>query len=72
VRLNWEFAYARSDRIQVSSNATSWSDVYSTTTGDGGVDDITFGPANARYVRMYGTVRGSQWGYSLWDFEVYT
>ena len=25
-----------------------------------------------RYVRMYGTVRATQYGYSLWEFEVYT
>ena len=24
-----------------------------------------------RYVRMYGTQRGTQYGYSLWEFEVY-
>ena len=27
--------------------------------------------ATGRYVRMYGTVRGTQYGYSLWEFEVY-
>ncbi|WP_251037443.1 discoidin domain-containing protein [Paenibacillus albidus] len=25
----------------------------------------------ARYVRMYGTERATQYGYSLWEFEVY-
>jgi beta-glucosidase len=25
-----------------------------------------------RYVRMYGTVRGTQYGYSLWEFQVYS
>ncbi len=24
-----------------------------------------------RYVRLYGTARGTQWGYSLWEFEVF-
>jgi hypothetical protein len=24
-----------------------------------------------RYVRMYGTVRGTQWGYSLWEFQIF-
>jgi mannan endo-1,4-beta-mannosidase len=24
-----------------------------------------------RYVRMYGTARGTSWGYSLWEFDVY-
>jgi hypothetical protein len=71
VELNWETAYARSYRIHVSSDAESWTDVYWTTTGDGGVDDVSFAGRSARYVRVYGTTRGSQWGYSLWDFEVY-
>jgi hypothetical protein len=71
VRLNWETAYARSYRIQVSADASTWNDVLATTTGDGGIDDIAFTPVNARYVRMHGSLRGSQWGYSLWEFEVY-
>ena len=64
-------ADGKSYQIQVSSNATSWATVYSTTAGDGGLDEITFATASARYVRMYGIQRGTQWGYSLWEFEVY-
>jgi hypothetical protein len=46
--------------------------VYSTTTGDGGVDDITLSsPASGRYVRMLGTQRATIYGYSLWEFEIY-
>ncbi|MFF2483324.1 chitobiase/beta-hexosaminidase C-terminal domain-containing protein [Paenibacillus sp. NPDC058071] len=71
VKLNWETAYAKSYQIQVSSNESSWTDVYSTTTGDGGVDDVSFNETNARYVRIYGTQRATAYGYSLWDFEVY-
>jgi hypothetical protein len=72
VKLNWEAAYGKSYQIQVSSNASDWTTVYSTTTGDGGLDDITFNAVNGRYVRMYGTQRvNAGWGYSLWDFEVY-
>jgi beta-glucosidase len=26
---------------------------------------------SGRYVRMYGTQRGTQYGYSLWEFQVY-
>lgn len=26
---------------------------------------------NGRDVRVYGTARGAQWGYSLWELEVY-
>ncbi|MEC0128895.1 hypothetical protein [Paenibacillus pabuli] len=32
---------------------------------------ITFNEVEARYVRMYGTVRATIYGYSLWEFEVY-
>jgi hypothetical protein len=71
VKLSWDPSYGKEFKIQVSVDAGNWSDVYSTTTGDGGIDDITFGASNARYVRMLGIKRGSSWGYSLWYFEVY-
>ncbi|MBN1411594.1 MAG: discoidin domain-containing protein [Spirochaetales bacterium] len=71
VVLYWETAYGSSYQIQVSSNASTWTAVYTTTSGNGGTDDISFGSASARYVRMYGTARGTGWGYSLWEFEVY-
>ena len=72
VKLTWEAAYAISYKIQVSSDASNWTDAYSTTSGDGGVDDITFTAKSGRYVRMYGTQRyNSNWGYSLYEFEVY-
>ncbi len=71
VKLNWEAAYGSAYTIQTSTNATNWTNVYSTTTGDGGIDDLSFAPTSARYVRMYGTVRAIGYGYSLWEFEVY-
>ena len=71
VRLNWEAAYGRAYQIQVSANASSWTTIFSTTTGDGGIDDLTGLSGTGRYVRMYGTQRGTQWGYSLWELEVF-
>lgn len=71
VVLNWEGAYASSYKVQTSNDATNWTDKYSTTTGNGGIDTITFATTSARYVRMYGTARGTVYGYSLWEFEVY-
>jgi endoglucanase Acf2 len=70
VVLRWEAAFGRAYRIEVSDNATSWTQVYSTTTGDGGIDDLTLS-GSGRYVRVYGTVRALQYGYSLWELEVY-
>ena len=40
------------------------------TGGDGGEDRLAT-PDAGRYVLMYGTARGTPWGYSLYDFEVY-
>lgn len=71
VKLVWEAAYAISYKIQVSSNASSWTDVYSTTSGSGGTVSLNVTPADGRYVRMYGTQRALTYGYSLWEFEVY-
>ncbi len=72
VILRWENAFAKAYRIQVSSDNLAWTDVYSTMTSDGGVDEIAFNPVIARYVRMYGTQRAAQYGYSLYEFEVYS
>lgn len=71
VDLNWENAYATSFQIQVSSDTTNWTPIYNTTTGTGGIQDLTGLSGTGRYVRMYGTVRATIYGYSLWEFEVF-
>jgi hypothetical protein len=70
VVLQWEAAYARSFQLQTSADATNWTTVYSTTTGTGGTQSIDV-TGTGRYVRMLGTVRGSAFGYSLWEFQVF-
>ncbi|MFD0672572.1 discoidin domain-containing protein [Cohnella sp. GCM10027633] len=72
VDLHWESAYGKEYQIRVSDDAANWTTVYSTTTGAGGVEKIAFAPVNARYVQMFGTKRGSSYGYSLWEFKVYS
>jgi hypothetical protein len=71
VKLNWEAAYGKSYQIQVSSDAVNWTTNYSTTTGAGGIEDLSGLSGTGRYVRMYGTARGTIYGYSLWEFQVY-
>ena len=71
VKLTWEAAYATSFQIQVSPDAANWTSIYSTTTGTGGTNDLTGLSGTGRYVRMYGTVRKTVYGYSLYEFEVY-
>ena len=71
VVLDWEAAYGRSYRIEVSGDGSNWRTVWSSTAGDGGKDTISFTPVTARYVRMTGLTRGTTYGFSLWEFEIY-
>ncbi|GAA5011455.1 discoidin domain-containing protein [Actinopolymorpha pittospori] len=38
--------------------------------GAGGTERLTFAPTQARHVRMSGVQAASQWGYSMYEFEV--
>jgi hypothetical protein len=69
VRLVWETAYGRAYQIQLSDNNSTWRTVHSTTTSDGGTDEVAVSSAG-RYVRVLGTQRATQWGYSLWELAV--
>jgi hypothetical protein len=71
VVLQWEGAYGRAFQIQTSADGTSWTDVHSTTTGTGGTQTLNV-TGSGRYVRMYGTARGTGYGYSLWEFQIRT
>jgi hypothetical protein len=69
--LKWHTDYGKAFKIQVSTDGTAWTDVYSTTVGASySVTDTTFAKTTARYVRMNGTQRGTQNGYSLFAFMV--
>ncbi len=70
VALTWETAYATAFQIQTSNDGTTWTSIYSTTTGTGGTQSLTVA-GTGRYIRMYGTARATQYGYSLWEFGVY-
>ncbi|MGW1466827.1 discoidin domain-containing protein [Streptomyces sp. NPDC002308] len=70
VVLNWEAAYGTAFRIEVSSDAVSWTVVQQTAAGTGGVQNLAVS-GTGRYVRMYGTQRATQYGFSLWEFQVY-
>ncbi|GIG56436.1 hypothetical protein Lfu02_08080 [Longispora fulva] len=71
VLLRWEAAYAKSYRVEVSDDTTTWRPLFSTTTGNGASDDLTGLSGSGRYVRVYGTQRGTAYGYSLFEIEVY-
>jgi len=70
VRLIWENAFGLSYSIELSNDNTNWNTAYSTTNGTGSINDVA-ALGSGRYVRMYATQRGTQYGDSLWEFEVY-
>lgn len=71
VVLRWEAAYAKGYRIEVSTDGTTWRQVYATAAGNGGEDIARFPATAARYVRMTGTERATSHGYSVYELEVY-
>ncbi|MFD9301340.1 family 20 glycosylhydrolase [Streptomyces sp. NPDC060048] len=71
VVLRWEAAYGKAFQIQLSDDKTTWRTAYSTTAGTGGVQDLTGLSGSGRYIRLYATQRGTAYGYSLYEFEVY-
>ena len=71
VVLNWENAAAKAYSVEVSTDGKTWTTVYSTTNGHEGLENLFINPTEARYVKVNCTKRTTQYGYSLFDLEVY-
>ncbi|OQA97968.1 MAG: F5/8 type C domain protein [Bacteroidetes bacterium ADurb.Bin217] len=71
ISLFWEAAYGKAYKVEISENGVEWLQIFDTTTGNGGIDKITFTHRAARYVRITCTSRATEWGYSLFEVEVY-
>lgn len=71
ILLNWE-SCAKNYSIELSNDKVIWKSIYSTDIGDGGQDIINFKqPFRARYVRVKCLQRGTRFGYSLWELQVF-
>ncbi|SDZ15501.1 F5/8 type C domain-containing protein [Micromonospora pattaloongensis] len=71
VVLRWEAAYARAFTIETSPTGSgAWTTIHTTAAGAGGVQDLPV-TGTGRFVRIATTQRATQWGVSLWEFEVY-
>ncbi|MEU8240821.1 discoidin domain-containing protein [Actinoplanes missouriensis] len=70
VVLQWEGAYGKSYEIQTSNDGSTWTTIKAVGNGAGGVEthDVT---GSGRYVRLNATARGTGYGYSLWEFQVF-
>ena len=81
IRLDWQSgdwkdsgyghaAFSRSYQLRFSTDGNSWTEVYSTTEGFGGVNDLAVS-GRARYVRLDSSVPANDRGVALYEFEVY-
>ncbi|WP_407359220.1 discoidin domain-containing protein [Microbacterium sp. LTA6] len=71
VVLKWEAAYASKYRVEMSTDGSTWTPLKTETAGNGGTDEITGLAGTGRYLRVFGTARGTTYGYSLWELQVY-
>eukprot|EP00041_Stephanoeca_diplocostata_P018011 m.373713 g.373713 ORF g.373713 m.373713 type:complete len:644 (-) comp20889_c0_seq1:95-2026(-) len=73
--LVWEKAYATGYALQsMQTSGSEWTTVYNTTTGKGGTETIknlTGATGIAFRVLCYQRFTGSQWGFSLYELELY-
>lgn len=78
VMIYWEAAYGKEYNIEVSTDNENWTTVaeIKDNATSGAADNPvpvshSFTPVEAQYVRMYGLVRATEYGYSIYEFEVY-
>lgn len=69
--IHWEAAFATAYEIYVSNNNQDWELIFSTTTGKGGVEEISVDPGYYRYVKWQGLKKATQYGYSFYEFQVW-
>jgi beta-galactosidase len=75
VIINWENAYATQYQILYTNDdpATNptWNVAYTNNAGVGGTETLSFPTVSGRYIRLNGIQRATQYGYSVYEFQVY-
>jgi aryl-phospho-beta-D-glucosidase BglC (GH1 family) len=71
IRINWEVAYGKNFLVQVSADNANWNTLRDVQNNTSLSNDYTGLTGTGRYVRIYGTARGTVYGYSIYDLEVY-
>ncbi|MFI5494722.1 chitosanase [Actinoplanes sp. NPDC051859] len=71
VRLLWDDAYARTYRVQISSNGSIWADLRAAKGGNGGTDDLKKLRGSGRYLRVLATQRAASAGFALRELQVF-
>ncbi len=72
VVLHCEAAYGKAYKIETSTDGATWTAAAAVTNGDGGTDIVYLdGAPSAAYVRMQGVARATQYGFSIYELQVY-
>lgn len=71
IELDWEFAFAKTYRIQTSTNGSTFTDAASVTLWAPKLIRTQFTAVGARYVRVLCLSRGTPYGFSLWGARVF-
>ncbi|MCW2998927.1 MAG: glycoside hydrolase family 5 [Solirubrobacterales bacterium] len=70
VQVNWEAAFASRYAIEVSKTGRHWTKVAVQVSNGPGVVKTTFKTRKARFVRVRGIHRGTQYGISFWEAKI--
>ena len=76
VQILWEGAYAKSFKLEISNDSTTWTEIAK-------IEDqklesfpylqtISVGEQKAKYLRFTGIARGTNYGYSFWELRAFT
>ncbi|MBR3646344.1 MAG: discoidin domain-containing protein, partial [Lachnospiraceae bacterium] len=75
VKIRWEAAQAKNYTIEFSDNGTDYTtmaSVFNAQEGGNRLDTLTLtDDVNARYIKINGTARNLDYGYSIWEIAVY-
>lgn len=71
VSIDWEASYAAQYKIEVSLDGINYTTIHTENNGKGSLENIYFDETLVQYVRMQGIKRAIEWGYSIYEFEVY-
>ena len=71
VNILWEGAYGKDYVIEIAPDTVNWQPLKTVTGNTGLTNDWTGLAGTGRYVRMKGVQRGTGYGYSIWELEVY-
>lgn len=69
-RLVWEAAYGKDYDLEGSDDGAAWTPLAHVRDGQGGTETVSL-KGSARHVRLKGIKRGTDWGWSLFTFDIF-